>query len=76
MPQISMNPSHHYVTQSASYDRLLVGKKLTNRRITALKKKGWFGNGILSLERLENAKKKNKPRSSSAFKELMKGFGK
>lgn len=74
MPHISMNPDDHYVTQAASYDRLLVGKVLTNRRITALKKKGWFGSGNLSLERLERTKKKNK-RPASAFKELMKGFG-
>lgn len=74
MPNVSMNPADHYTTQSSTYDRLLVGKVLTDRRITKLKKKGWFGNGNLSLERIERAKKRHK-RPASAFKELMKGFG-
>lgn len=72
MPNLSMNPSHHYVTQSATYDRLLIGKKLTDRRITALKKKGWFGTGILSQERKEKIRRK---RVKSNFTALMKGFG-
>lgn len=77
MPNVSMNPSHHYTTQSSSYERLQVGKKLTDRRITKLKKQGWFGSGILSLERIERAKKKNKTaRAISNFKKLMEGFGK
>jgi len=73
MPNISMNPSHHYVTQSSAYDRLLTGKVLTDRRITQLKKKGWFGNGILSQQRVEKVKRK---REKSTFLKSLMEFGK
>ena len=53
-----MNPSDHYVTQSSAYDRLCIGKRLTDRRIAQLKKKGWYGNGILQQARKEKVAKK------------------
>ena len=40
---VTMDPSCHYKTQSAVYDTLaLCPKPLTNRRINALKKAGYF----------------------------------
>lgn len=60
MPSISMDVSANYVTQTSTYSRLIVGKPLTDRRITALKKKGWFGSGILSLQRKEKVAKTKK----------------
>ena len=32
-PRVSLDPSIHYKTQSAAYDKLLVGKPLTDARI-------------------------------------------
>jgi hypothetical protein len=42
-----MDPADRYVTQSSAYDRLLFGPVLTDRRITALKKKGYYSSGLV-----------------------------
>lgn len=38
-----MSQKAKYVTQASTYDRLLIGKRLTDRRITQLQNKGHFG---------------------------------
>lgn len=66
-----MDPSVWYVTQQSCYDRLLVGKTLTNRRIARLQKKGWYGNGGLLEQSKDKARKKARRLTLS---QIMKGF--
>lgn len=68
-----MSTLAHYTTQASSYDRLLVGKRLTDRRITALKKQGYFGTGIIAQVQKEKTKKK---RELLTFKKMLMEFGK
>ena len=58
-----MSESARYVTQSSFYDRMQVGKVLSDRRINALRKKGWYGTGILAVDRHEKIAKKRKVRT-------------
>jgi hypothetical protein len=32
-PQVSLDPTIHYTTQSSAYSRLIIGKKLTDKKI-------------------------------------------
>lgn len=71
-----MSPSARYTTQSSAYDKLLVGKPLTDRTIARRKKQWYFNNGELDLQRKEKVKKsKQKPRDKSFdLNKLMKDF--
>lgn len=59
-PTISLDPTVRYVVQTSAYTRLLMGRPLSDRRISQLKKKGWYGQGVLALRRKEQVKKTKK----------------
>ncbi len=67
IPKLSMNPAAHYKVQTSAYDRLLIGKPLSDRRITALQKLGYFGTGFLSVQRKEKAKRQKRELRLSDF---------
>ena len=54
-----MSPSVHYTTQSSAYDRLLIGRPLTDRIIAKRMKQGYFG-GVKTEERKARQKKKQR----------------
>ena len=57
---ISMDPSVRYVTQSSVYASMFTGP-LTDRRISQLRKMGYYGNQAkLQSESLEKVKKARK----------------
>jgi hypothetical protein len=57
-----MSPSANYKTQSSAYDRLLVGRRLTDRIIARRKKQGFYGNEGILFKSKEKTKRKHRSR--------------
>lgn len=70
MPKLSMNPAARYTTQSASYDRLLVGKPLSDRRIAFYQRQGRYGEQSPAARRAKKEKRKH-----DTLAKLLKSFG-
>lgn len=46
---ISMDIAAHYKLQTSFYQRMQVGRPLSDRRIEEYRRQGYYGNGILAL---------------------------
>lgn len=57
-PKVCMDPKVHYTTQSSAYDRLLVGKRLTNRIIANRMREGYYEKGGILFAMKEKTKEK------------------
>jgi len=66
-----MSPSARYTTQSSAYDRLIIGRPLSDRRISALQKKGYYDKGIIAQRKEQRAKK---TRRKNVLKDLLEGW--
>lgn len=60
-----MDPSARYVTQAAVYDRLLIGRVLTDRRIRAYQKAGRY---------LDNAAHHNEKKSKRTILRVLRDY--
>lgn len=77
-----MRVEERYTTQAAKYDRLLVGKELTDKRIEYYHEMGYYGKGELAgqrkkmveKQRVKDKKGKKREMTKSQFKSLMKEF--
>lgn len=68
---MNMNPSANYTTQSSAYDRLLIGRRLTDRIIAKRKKQGYYGGDGILFQSKQKAKRK---RHRSTVDSLLKDF--
>jgi hypothetical protein len=67
-----MSPSVRYTTQSSAYDRLLIGRPLTDRIIAKRMKQGYFG-GVKSDERKE-LQMKSKKQKREVSRKVLRGL--
>jgi molybdopterin-guanine dinucleotide biosynthesis protein A len=66
-----MSLSARYTTQASAYDRLVIGRPLSDRRIARLQKQGYYNKGIVA-QRKEQREKKLRKRN--VLKDLLEGW--